>query len=742
MNFFKRYYYTIIATFFVVILFLSGLFHFEAISWGLLVLLLMLALIPVMTIRLLQKEFIIPTTLLLKQIENENKGIDAPIPKVPLGWYPWFKKVSKSFKENRQLSRQLEISLSHFKAKNVGLQKENQLLEEQISQFKLQISNFKSREEKWKAQNQLSNELVQTNACMQGFPEKIPVKNTLKPKSHKILVVDDDNINRRVLVSMLSLKNYTTIEASSGIETLTLIENGSKPDIILMDVMMPDLTGLEVTRKLRETWQADELPILLVTANTQVANIVEGLESGANDYMKKPVFKDELLAKVKTHLYIKELKASVKENEKKLRKFLEAVPVGIGVLDASGKPCYFNHKALQLFGKDIAPNTTSEQLSESYKAYRSETNQLYPSEKLPVVRALQGESTSVDDIEIHQSDKTIPIEVWGTPIFDEHNNIAYAIAAFQDITERKRAEKERIRMTDELAKLNAAYERFVPRKFLALLDKKSVLDVQLGDQVEKEITLLFCDIREFTSISEEMTPQDNFNFINAYLSRMEPIITQHHGMIDKYIGDSIMALFPTRVDDAVQAAINLLKRLSEYNLTRGRPKRPIIKIGIGLNSGLLMLGTVGGKNRMDGTVISDAVNLASRVEGLTKIYGVSLLITEYTYAKLSKPLEYHIRVIDAVKVKGKSQEVTIYEIFDADQPEIITLKEQTLSHFKEGFVLYHCDEFNDARPFFEKVLQVNKNDKVAQIYLKRCEYFQKYGVSDDWENIEALLRIL
>jgi len=586
MNFFKRYYYTIIATFFVVILFLSGLFHFEAISWGLLVLLLMLALIPVMTIRLLQKEFIIPTTLLLKQIENENKGIDAPIPKVPLGWYPWFKKVSKSFKENRQLSRQLEISLSHFKAKNVGLQKENQLLEEQISQFKLQISNFKSREEKWKAQNQLSNELV---------------------------VVDDDNINRRVLVSMLSLKNYTTIEASSGIETLTLIENGSKPDIILMDVMMPDLTGLEVTRKLRETWQADELPILLVTANTQVANIVEGLESGANDYMKKPVFKDELLAKVKTHLYIKELKASVKENEKKLRKFLEAVPVGIGVLDASGKPCYFNHKALQLFGKDIAPNTTSEQLSESYKAYRSETNQLYPSEKLPVVRALQGESTSVDDIEIHQSDKTIPIEVWGTPIFDEHNNIAYAIAAFQDITERKRAEKERIRMTDELAKLNAAYERFVPRKFLALLDKKSVLDVQLGDQVEKEITLLFCDIREFTSISEEMTPQDNFNFINAY-----------------------MALFPTRVDDAVQAAINLLKRLSEYNLTRGRPKRPIIKIGIGLNSGLLMLGTVGGKNRMDGTVISDAVNLASRVEGLTKIYGVSLLITEYTYAKLRK----------------------------------------------------------------------------------------------------------
>jgi len=727
----------------MIILFLAGLFHFEAISWGLLVLLLMLALIPVVTIRLVQKEFIIPTALLLKQIENENKGVDAPIPKVPLGWHPWFEKVSKIFQENRQLNYQLEISLSRFKAENIELQKEKQLNEEQISQFKLQISNFKSREEKWEAQDQLSNEFLQTNAsCVQGFSEKTPVvNNILKQEPPKILVVDDDNINRRVLVSMLSLKNYTTIEASSGTETLTLIENDSKPDMILLDVMMPDLTGLEVTRKLRETWQADELPILLVTAKTQIADIVEGLESGANDYMTKPVFKDELLAKVKTHLYIKELKTEVKENEKKLRKFLEAVPVGIGVLDANGKPCYFNHKAQQLFGKGITPNTTHEQLSESYKAYQAGTSQLYPSEKLPVVRALQGESTSVDDIEIHQDDKTIPIEVWGTPIFDEHNNIAYAIAAFQDITERKRAEKERIRMTDELAKLNAAYERFVPREFLALLDKKSVLDVQLGDQVEKEITLLFCDIREFTSMSEEMTPQDNFNFINAYLSRMEPIISQHHGMIDKYIGDSIMALFPNCADDAAQAAINLLKRLSEYNFTRGRPKRPIIKIGIGLNSGLLMLGTVGGKNRMDGTVISDAVNLASRVEGLTKIYGASLLITEYTYAKLSRPLQYHIRVIDAVKVKGKSQEVTIYEIFDADPPEIIALKEQTLFNFKEGFVLYHCDEFNDARPFFEKVLQVNKNDKVAQIYLKRCDYFHKYGVSDDRENIEVLLRL-
>jgi PAS domain S-box-containing protein len=575
------------------------------------------------------------------------------------------------------------------------------------------------------------------------------VKTAVNPRQAKsqfeVLVVDDEKTNRQILTQILSLqKKYTATQASSGAEALTLIKNGYKPDIILMDVMMPDMTGLEVTQKLRKRWQADQLPILLVTAKNQVKDIVDGLEAGANDYLTKPIYKDELLAKIRTHLHIKELKAETlrlaREQEEKVRQFLEAVPVGIAVLDGKGKACYFNQMAQKLLGKEIIAETSHKKLSENYQAYIAGTNQLYPSEKLPIVRALRGESTRVNDVEIHLNDKIIPLEVWGTPIFDEQENITYAIAAFQDITERKQAEKERINMTNKLTQLNKAYERFVPREFLNLLDKKSVIDVHLGEPVKREMTLFFSDIRDFTSISERMTPQDNFNFINAYLSRMEPIIGQHHGVIDKYIGDSIMALFPRNADDAVRAAIDMLKRLAEYNMTRGRTNRPILRIGIGLNTGILMLGTVGGKNRMDGTVISDAVNLASRVEGLTKTYGTALLITEETYMKLSDPLQYNIRVIDAVKVSGKSEEVTVYEIFDADPPESIALKEQTLNDFNQGFVLYHCEEFNEARPFFEKILQVNENDKAAHIYLKRCEYFQKNGVPKNWDSITLMNR--
>lgn len=158
-----------------------------------------------------------------------------------------------------------------------------------------------------------------------------------------------------------------------------------------------------------------------------------------------------------------------------------------------------------------------------------------------------------------------------------------------------------------------AFSRFVPREFLSLLNKKNVVDVQLGDQIEKEMTVLFSDIRGFTSLSEKMTPQENFNFINAYLSQMAPIIAQHHGFIDKYIGDAIMALFPTDAEEALNASIAMLKTLTTYNKILQKNNLAPINIGIGLNTGRLMLGTVGGKNRMDGTVISDAVNLASRI---------------------------------------------------------------------------------------------------------------------------------
>ena len=272
-----------------------------------------------------------------------------------------------------------------------------------------------------------------------------------------------------------------------------------------------------------------------------------------------------------------------------------------------------------------------------------------------------------------------------------------------------------------LLQLNQAFERFVPSEFLRFLKKQSIVDVQLGDQVEQEMSVLFSDIRSFTTLSEQMNPEENFSFINSYLSYISPVIREHQGFIDKYIGDAIMALFSGGADNAVKAGIAMLNKLVEYNQHRTASGYKPIAIGIGISTGLLRLGTVGEPNRLDATVISDAVNLASRTEGLTKSYGISFLITDKTFNRLQNPTDYAIRRIDEVKVKGKSEYVTFYEVFDADPPELKAAKLATLPTFAEAISFYLHKDYAAAAECFAICEQTCPNDTVVQIYLERCK---------------------
>jgi len=288
-----------------------------------------------------------------------------------------------------------------------------------------------------------------------------------------------------------------------------------------------------------------------------------------------------------------------------------------------------------------------------------------------------------------------------------------------------------------LDNVNRANARFVPRQFLEFLGKESITDIHLGDQVQKEMTILFSDIRDFTALSESMTPKENFNFINNYLGHMEPVIRNNNGFIDKFMGDSIMALFPERSEDALNASIEMRIKLMEYNEVMNQFDKPTIDAGIGIHTGMLMLGIIGGEGRMDGTVISDAVNLTARLEGLTKVYGGSIIITEDTLIKLNDPSQYQFRFLDVVKVKGKKEAIYIFEIIDGEPENIRNLKIKTKDDYNKALQAYKKKEFKDALKLLQNIQAVNPDDKALKIYIERCSYYIEKGVPELWDGVES-----
>ncbi|MGD1711935.1 response regulator [Dapis sp. BLCC M172] len=557
----------------------------------------------------------------------------------------------------------------------------------------------------------------------------------------KILVVDDEpsfkSIIKQKFRNQIRKKDLEFIFASNGLIALEQLQAEPDIDIILTDITMPEMDGIALLSILSDI-NHPTLKTVVISASSDLALVRKAMNLGAFDFLTKPIDLEDLEITInKTLNYVQRLKDALKQehlieaaqklydSEKRLEKFLETLPVGVFVVDADGQPFYTNQTAQNIFGKGIIAETTPEKIPEIYQLYLAGTEKFYPYEQQPIFKALKGENARVDNMEIRQGEKIIPVEVSASPIFDDNGKLIYAIATFQDITERKKAEAERIQFTQqlelknsELSKLNQSYSRFVPKQFLRFLGHESIVEVSLGESVQKKMSILFSDIRSFTTLSETMNLGENFKFINSYLSRMEPLITANYGFIDKYIGDAIMALFGRCPDDAVEAALGMLLELNKYNILRKEYNKSPIKIGIGINTGSLMLGTVGGINRMDTTVISDAVNLASRLQDLTKVYGASLIISQHTFFQLKDYTKYNYRFLGQVQVKGKKDAVSLFEFFDADPPELIEFKRQTKTLFEQGVISYYSQQKEQATEIFQRIISLNNQDKAVYFYLE------------------------
>jgi class 3 adenylate cyclase len=309
--------------------------------------------------------------------------------------------------------------------------------------------------------------------------------------------------------------------------------------------------------------------------------------------------------------------------------------------------------------------------------------------------------------------------------------------------ERRRALEAELAAYERNAALSRSFERFVPKAFLDRLKRQSITEIELGQCVEKRMTVLFADIRSFTTLVEKMSPEENFAFVNEYLSYMEPAIHQHLGFIDKYIGDAVMALFDDdEADDggagkAVNAAIGMHTALAHFNAKRARMGADPVSIGIGLHTGALMLGTIGGRDRLNASVIGDAVNLASRVEGLTKQYGAATLLTADTAWRLPKDI-FQVRALDTVRVKGKSEAVEVYELLDGESGLVLARRLATREDFQDGRRAFAAGEMDGAVAAFQRVLAEDPDDRAARVLLDRSGAMLVSGVPPDWDGTTTL----
>ncbi|WP_455382781.1 adenylate/guanylate cyclase domain-containing protein, partial [Salinispira pacifica] len=284
------------------------------------------------------------------------------------------------------------------------------------------------------------------------------------------------------------------------------------------------------------------------------------------------------------------------------------------------------------------------------------------------------------------------------------------------------------------SKIRNVFQKYVPNHVIEqfFVSPESMLVGQ-----DRTLAVLFSDIRGFTTMSERMTSRDIVESLNQYFGRMVDAVMRNNGLVDKYIGDAIMAFFGAPADDAqsclhsVLAALDMLEELNEFNRWQTEHGRAPIHIGIGINYGTVTIGNIGSQQKMDYTVVGDMVNVASRLEGLTRYYDESLLISESVHRRVGNQVP--CRVIDRVQVKGRSRGFAIYSARRELAPE----EEEAWKLHDRGIQYFYNRDFQEALGYFENVRRLLPNDPVAPIFIQRCRLYIENPPPDSWTGVVA-----
>ncbi len=460
----------------------------------------------------------------------------------------------------------------------------------------------------------------------------------------RILLVDDDPDNLFLLEELLLSEGYVPLSAASGEEALEIAAE-SIPDLVLLDVMMPQMNGFEVCRCLRENEKLQAVPVIFLTALNDDDSRMQGLEMMGDDYLTKPINSKLLLTKIASIL------------------------------------------------------------------------------RLSQMRSQQSESAISQRVKEQSRQQ---------------------IAAAWEINEY----------------ISEKFRLFVPEQYLNRIAPQGVESIQLGNAREEEISVLFCDIRGFTAIAESQSAMETFEWLNAFFTQMSRAITAHHGFIDKFLGDALLAVFDraeNHAEDALNAAVMMRQTLAEFNRDRHQYnlEQPV-NVGIGIHTGVGLIGTVGSDSRMDSTVIGDVVNTAARLEELTKLYGCPILASGTTIAHVEgnfrsadleanghsefscpiAPTSYSTRWVDRVTPRGKRMVLDLYEILGTPTQVLDRAKLQSHSCYNAGIQAWHQKDFAHALAYFHQVVEQNPSDTIAKLYVERCQVRlgwmpQQTGVSWD-----------
>ena len=423
--------------------------------------------------------------------------------------------------------------------------------------------------------------------------------------------------------------------------------------------------------------------------------------------------------------------AKVKQEQQMQKDILRSLSDGVISTDKHGKIIAANERAYDLLGvgNALLEGRSVYELINIEKANftrwfetsleggdEKSRKQYYPDQTL---RSTDGEQHSIN-ISINTMSEG-----------DEGEGVRGALVVMEDISQEKRLKSTMYRyMTQELAE-----------QLLAGGDAKMG-----GDR--KEVSVLFSDIRSYTTITESLTAEDVVMMLNEYFETMVEAVFNYKGTLDKYIGDAIMAVFgsPLPIPDhawmAVQTAIDMRHRLKEFNIKRLEKLKPqnqkeidmaTIKIGIGINSDTVISGNIGSTRRMEFTAIGDGVNLGSRLEGASKQYGTDAIISETTYNLCSDRL--WVRELDRIQVKGKNQPVSVYELVGLKSDPLPEIQTRIIEHYHAAREHYLTRKFSKAVAEFAEVLELDKNNKAANIHITRCQHFLLHAPEDDWDGV-------